>query len=49
MSDPDTLGSSDPASRSGFDLERIIDVDLLLKILFVGVPVLLTCIISSAG
>lgn len=42
----DTAGSP-PAGRSW--LERLIDLNLVLMILLIGVPVLLYCILSSAG
>ncbi len=34
---------------SGLSLDRVIDINLLLMILLIGVPVLVACVLSPAG
>lgn len=44
-----SFGVNGDQPRSGFRIERMIDLNLLLMILLIGVPVLLSCILSAGN
>jgi len=44
-----SFGVNGDQPRPGFRIERMIDLNLLLMILLIGVPVLLSCILSAGN